>query len=374
MIRRVLMLWWLCAVFDVSADTIRLKSGDTLEGEVVSETDTHYEIRVSSAGGTIFKTERVAKADVAEVLKLSEDERRQQAAARDYEKTKIYRLNPSNSYPLSFYDQVLREQFGRFLETYPDSMYVEDVKMQMDLWKSEREMVSAGKVKIEGRWYTTEEFAQEQASLRVKQGIGQVKMYLEAGRADVAVQQIKSLEAMNLDLLQKAEVRILKDRVYRSWLPMLEREKSALEARRTTIETQLAKTRQSLAEAQSKLASAPASSGGTQKLGEGSMRMHYQAEVNRHQTEVQRIERSLAGVQKQLTAVEGNLTEARSVLGMKQPGAEGGDVAAAKPVDPKQPWVPPFLGEIWSFVTNYWYYLLAAVFLIGYVIYRTVIK
>jgi hypothetical protein len=269
---------------------------------------------------------------------------------------------------------VLREQFGRFLETYPDSIYAEDVKMQMDLWKSEREMVSAGKVKIEGRWYTPEEFAQEQASLRVKQGIGQVKMYLEAGRADVAVQQIKSLETMNLDLLQKAEVRILKDRVYRSWLPMLEREKAAMESRRAAIESQLAKTRQSLAAAQSKLASAPASSGGAQKLGEGSLRMHYQAEVNRYQAEAQRIEKSLASVQKQLTAVEGSLTEARSVLGMKQPGAKGGDVAVAKPVDPKQPWVPPFLGEIWSFVTNYWYYLLGAVFLIGYVIYRAVIK
>ena len=53
---------WLSAAL---ADTVRMKTGVTYEGTIVSETDTKVSIEVEYAGGTILSTESINKDEIA---------------------------------------------------------------------------------------------------------------------------------------------------------------------------------------------------------------------------------------------------------------------------------------------------------------------
>src|SRR6266480_46461 len=102
------------------ADTVKLKNGIVLEGEIISEDETQMTIAVGFAWGTITSHEVINKNDVAEVFRLTPEQRAQRNMDAAYAKLKSYRLDVKNSGTVSYYDQVINGVFLRFLERYPN--------------------------------------------------------------------------------------------------------------------------------------------------------------------------------------------------------------------------------------------------------------
>src|ERR1035438_1254672 len=64
----------------LKADTLTLKSGDVLEGQIVSETETQIEIRVSLYRGTIFSRRQVDKSDIQSIVHESLEQKQEKSA------------------------------------------------------------------------------------------------------------------------------------------------------------------------------------------------------------------------------------------------------------------------------------------------------
>jgi len=123
-----------------------------------------------------------------------------------YDTLKVYDLNPTNSYPLSYYDKVIKGLFQKFLDTYPESPYEADVAERIMRWKKERNIVATGKEKYGGLWRTSNIAKEQRGETIIDQTRVLIvrKMYEEAIRllrsVDWAVDQPKYIhDARNLE-------------------------------------------------------------------------------------------------------------------------------------------------------------------------------
>jgi len=97
------------------ADTVRLKSGLTYEGTIVSETDAKVNIEVEYAGGTILSTESISKDEIAEIVRSTSEQQAQRAMEHAYANTHKYNLDPATSYTPNYYQRVIDRVLRRFL-------------------------------------------------------------------------------------------------------------------------------------------------------------------------------------------------------------------------------------------------------------------
>jgi outer membrane protein assembly factor BamD (BamD/ComL family) len=133
------------------ADTVTLKNGSKIEGKVLSENDKEVVIEERVAAG-ITDTRTVPKAEVAKIEKVAQDAPAYQA---------LKNLQPgANSLPAANYDQVIRS-LNNFINSYPQSTHVADVKKQLAAWEEEKTRVDAGEVKLANRWLSKEEADKE---------------------------------------------------------------------------------------------------------------------------------------------------------------------------------------------------------------------
>ncbi|MDD5349156.1 MAG: hypothetical protein PHQ12_02990 [Chthoniobacteraceae bacterium] len=129
------------------ADTVILKSGETLNGTIVSETDQQIVMNVTISSG-IVDEKTIAKGDVQSVSKTTPDEIAY-AGIREY-KPETHSLQPT-AYP-----SILKALEG-FLKTYPTSARAAEVKKNLEGLKQEQARVKAGELKWDDRWYTAQE-------------------------------------------------------------------------------------------------------------------------------------------------------------------------------------------------------------------------
>ena len=151
------------------ADTVRLKSGETFDGTILSETDTNVSIVVEYAHGTILSTEILNKGEIAEIVRSTPEQLAQRAMERAYANTQKYSLDPATSYTSNAYRLVIDGVLRRFLADYPNSPYTNAVQAKLTEWIAEQGKVASGLRKYRGDWMRPEEFARRNAPVdRVK--------------------------------------------------------------------------------------------------------------------------------------------------------------------------------------------------------------
>ena len=154
------------------ADTVTLKSGEALEGKILSETDQQIVMDVTVASG-ITDQKTLAKSDVRSVSKTSPDE-------IAYQAIKGYRVE-SRSLPADSYMTRVRA-LEAFLQKYPQSSRAKDVQATLSVFKEEQEKVRAKCIKWNNCWYTPEEFEKNKYQLRAQMQLATMRE--QASRRD----------------------------------------------------------------------------------------------------------------------------------------------------------------------------------------------
>ncbi len=208
------LLVGLCA----RADTVKLKDGTTLEGEITSDDDKTVSILLEFAGGTITQTRYVNKIDISDITHWTPEEKARRKMERDYEDLQRYRLNPSTSYPVEYYDQVIQNAFRKFLTAHPDSPYTSNIIDRAGQWIAERDQVAGGKAKYQGRWMP----AADVDHVRGEQFQQQGRAALSHGSFDLAIQQLRPVVSMKElpDLVSQAR-ELLASAYQQSYAPLV---------------------------------------------------------------------------------------------------------------------------------------------------------
>jgi hypothetical protein len=133
------------------ADTVVLKSGEKLEGRVLSETDTELRFEVKISAG-IVDERSIPKSTVAKVEKASPDE-------ASWQQIKGLQLG-ANSLPAAQYDRTTGP-LNAFINQYPGSTHLLDAKKTLAAFEEEKKRVDAGELKLNGNWLTKEEAQKE---------------------------------------------------------------------------------------------------------------------------------------------------------------------------------------------------------------------
>jgi len=129
------------------ADTVTLKSGEVLNGKILSDTDQEIVMDVTVAAG-ITDQKNLAKNEVRTAVKTPPDE-------IAYQEIKGCQID-SHSLSANSYVAIVRS-LETFLKKYPQSSRTEEVQTTLTAFKQEQEQVKAGNMKWDNRWYTKEE-------------------------------------------------------------------------------------------------------------------------------------------------------------------------------------------------------------------------
>jgi len=129
----------------VFADTVTLKSGEVVEGEIVADTNDVVQISVPNAKRTIFSIRSVKRGDIQDIQRAS-------AEQTAYQELQLRQLGRA-SFTVAYYDQTISDVFQKFLADYPQSAHAPTVTQWVTQWTAERDRVAAGAVKWANRWY-----------------------------------------------------------------------------------------------------------------------------------------------------------------------------------------------------------------------------
>jgi hypothetical protein len=196
------MLWIVALallVFGVSpahADTVTLKSGEVLEGRILSETDTQLVIEASFYHGTIFSTREVSKSDIQSVVHESPNQTQEKA---DYEALAKFTLNPNQELTKNQYEAGIAA-FEKFLTAHTNSSYAADIDQRLAEWRAGSSNVASGKVKYAAAWMTPDEKQAQLArdalqSLRKQLAALQVERAAQAGKLATAQKQLADAQS-----------------------------------------------------------------------------------------------------------------------------------------------------------------------------------
>ena len=253
-IRRYLILMGFMLVgVAVRGDTIKLKDGTVLEGDVTAEDDATISIHLEYAGGTIAETRQINKSDIAEITRWTPEQRAAWRVKRDYERLEKYELNPNTSYEPYYYYQVINDAFRKFLAQHPDSPYTSNITARISQWEAEQAMVASGKVKVHGRWMSAATGARlierDQGQRLLQQGRSMVAQR----RFDSAVEQLLPILSMSTQTNLVQDARPLLASAYPQALTSLSRQRLQLESNVSYAQQRVALAQQSVNEAEASL-------------------------------------------------------------------------------------------------------------------------
>ena len=175
----------------LKADTLTLKSGEVLEGQILSETETQIEIEVSLYHGTIFSKRQVDTSDIQSIARETLEQKQEKAA---YASLAKFTLNPNQELTKDQY-AVGIAAFEKFQAKFTNSAEAAEIDKRLVDWRAEATNVASGKVKFADTWMTPEE-KKVQAERAQKQA--------EVQTAQTALQSLKS-QLTNLQV-QRAQL------------------------------------------------------------------------------------------------------------------------------------------------------------------------
>ena len=207
------------------ADTLKLKNGTAVEGDIVAETESHYTVEISRAGGSIKTKDNVAKADVAEVIRATAEQKAERAMRDAYELTRRYQLDPNNSYPKDYYDKILEGSFRKFLTDYPLSPFDKEMRERIAAWEAERDKVVAGQLKRGGQWVDAEQLAAAEGAKLFQQA----QSAMIGARYGEAAMSLEKLLGGMVSSNMVGTAQDMRQKAYQQWLVLLRQQQPALE-------------------------------------------------------------------------------------------------------------------------------------------------
>jgi hypothetical protein len=166
------------------ADKILLKSGEILEGKVISETATEMTIDVKVSASVTDQTV-VTKDKVLRVEKEQPDE----IAWLAVKNTKL----GVNSLPLAQYDQVTRP-LRAFVAEYPNSPHAGEARTILASFETEQRRVEAGEVRLGAKWLSKEEAGKEQYQINGLLAFEYMRAQVAAGDFTGALNSFEQIE------------------------------------------------------------------------------------------------------------------------------------------------------------------------------------
>jgi hypothetical protein len=141
----------LALVVSVLADTVTLKSGEKIEGKILSETDAQVVVEVVAGG--VVEERTIPKADVASIGKIAPDE-------LAWQPLKGLKLG-ENSLPASEQYDAYTGPLKGFIAQFPNSAHKAEAGKLVAEFEAEQKRVTDGEVKLKGRWLSKEEALRE---------------------------------------------------------------------------------------------------------------------------------------------------------------------------------------------------------------------
>jgi hypothetical protein len=132
--------------------TVVLKSGETLQGDILSDTNGVLQIKVHNANRTISYQRDVSH---DEIQNIQTENAAQSAERAAYEALSPFQLNPNQEQTADSCGQVIAA-FQKFLIDYPRSDKAPSIQQRLDAWQAELKHVSDGEVKFGNKWMTPE--------------------------------------------------------------------------------------------------------------------------------------------------------------------------------------------------------------------------
>lgn len=141
------------------ADTVVLKSGESLTGNILSQTaealTIEYKVSASISDQKVIPMEQVAK-----IEKVQPDE-------VAYASVQSYKVDPEWSMQPENYDRIA-ESLNEFLIRYPNSSHAEQVKKNLGEITAEKARVEKGEMKFFGNWLTKEQASKQQSQIQAQ--------------------------------------------------------------------------------------------------------------------------------------------------------------------------------------------------------------
>jgi len=144
---------WLCIPASLKADTLVLNSGEVLQGQILTETDTQVVIEATFYHGTVLARRDVPKTDIKSITRESAEQKQEQV---DYAALGKYTLNPNQELTKDEYAAGIAA-FEKFLTTYPNSSSATDITQRVTEWRMDASNVASGKVKFASTWMSPAE-------------------------------------------------------------------------------------------------------------------------------------------------------------------------------------------------------------------------
>jgi hypothetical protein len=235
----VVVLTWAGMASAALADTVVLKDGTVLEGEIIEETASRVTMRVELAGGTITQTRALSKSDIAEVRRWSPEDRRLKEMQRDYERLKPLQLHSQSNYRLEDYDWVIRDRLRPFVERYGDMEKGPEIAALLQAWIEEREKVASGMVKRRGVWMSVEEAQRQSEQQQTDKLVAEARSLLDRGNYGLALQQLQEVGRITRQPELIAQAREVQTEIYARWYPMLEERREQLRGEISALENQV---------------------------------------------------------------------------------------------------------------------------------------
>ncbi len=138
----------LVCLVPVSADTILLNDGKSIEGKVIYEDATYYLLEVQVSEG-IKDEKKVLKSEVKSISKLTPD-------VVEFEKLKEFVPTP-DLLGVVDYDARIKK-LEDFIKKYPSSEKLADARKMDGVLKEELEVVSSGGIKFSGKMVPADEY------------------------------------------------------------------------------------------------------------------------------------------------------------------------------------------------------------------------
>ena len=140
------------------ADTVTLKSGEVLNGKILSETSQQLVMDVLVSPG-VTDTKTVAASEVKTTQRTPADE-------IAYQDIKGYQIDTHSLSPASY--GVIIKSLDAFLKKYPRSTYHTEVQAKLEAFQHELAKVQKGNLKWEDRWYTPKEVEKHKLQLHAQ--------------------------------------------------------------------------------------------------------------------------------------------------------------------------------------------------------------
>ena len=133
-----------------SADSLRLKDGSEISGEIVSEGDASVVVEYAVTP-TIKDQKAIPRDQIVKLTKVTKDEKAFLSLGS--------RATPPTVLDTSFYDLLIDKKLPEFIGQFPYSRHISEVREDLRSMSTERERVKRGDRKIDGLWFTAEQIA-----------------------------------------------------------------------------------------------------------------------------------------------------------------------------------------------------------------------